>query len=219
MTNQLTVDKIAEYVKEHQGKSGGHDWWHIYRVWHTARFLAKKEGADLIVVQLAALLHDLADWKFHGEKSQVETADTAMKEFGVDSKIREHVLDVIANISFKGAKAKNNMKTTEGKVVQDADRLDGLGAIAVARVFEYGGTKGMPMHDPTRRIRTNLTKEEYMKSASGEGTALEHFYQKILLLKDRMNTKTAKRIAKKRHKFVEDYLNEFHKEWKLEDVR
>ncbi|MBI4438924.1 HD domain-containing protein [Candidatus Woesearchaeota archaeon] len=219
MDDQDTVDKIADYVKEHQQKAGGHDWWHIYRVWQTAKILARKEKADIIVVQLAALLHDLADWKFHGEQEQVKEAGLVLKKFDIDDKTRNRVLDIIANVSFKGGKAKNKIKTIEGKVVQDSDRLDGLGAMGIARVFEYGGTKGMTMHDPTRKIRKNLNKEDYMKSASGEGTSVEHFSQKILLLKDRMNTKTAKRIAKKRHKFVEDYLKEFHKEWKLKDMK
>ncbi|MBI4174138.1 MAG: HD domain-containing protein [Candidatus Aenigmarchaeota archaeon] len=219
MTDQQTVNKVAEYVKEHQQAAGGHDWWHIYRVWQTARILARKEKADLTVVQLAALLHDLADWKFHSEKEQVSAAGDVLMKFGVDEKMRLHVLDIIANVSFKGAKAKNTMQTVEGMVVQDADRLDALGAMGVARVFEYGGTKGMAMHDPRRKIIRNISKEEYVKSAGGSGTSIEHFYQKLLLLKDRMNTKTAKIIAKKRHKFIEDYLKEFHKEWKMEDVK
>lgn len=219
MMTQETVNKIADYVKEHQRKAGGHDWWHIYRVWRTARFLAKKENADLIIVQLAALLHDLADWKFHGEHAQVEAADTVMKKFNIDDEIRKHVLEIIANISFKGTKAKNKMRSIDGKVVQDADRLDALGAMGVARVFEYGGAKGMIMHDPTRKIIRNISREEYIKSAAGSGTSIEHFYQKLLFLKDRMNTKTAKRIAEKRHKFLQNYLDEFHKEWKMKDIR
>lgn len=219
MASHSAVNHIARYVKMHQQQSGGHDWWHVYRVWQVAKFLGKMEGADLVVVQLAALLHDLADWKFHGATAQVKEADAVLKKFRIDEGTRRCVVDIVSKISFKGANSKNKMSSLEGYVVQDADRLDALGALGIARVFEYGGRKGRVMHNPTKKIKKFLSEKEYVKTtASSSATTLEHFYQKILLLKDRMNTKTGRRIAENRHKFLKLYLNEFHKEWKMKDI-
>lgn len=214
------VKKVADYVKKSQHNPGGHDWWHVYRVWRTARYLGKKEGADPAVVQLAALLHDLADWKFHGEEAQVKEADKVLRKFGADDGTRRHVLEIISEISFKGSKASNRMRTIEGKVVQDADRLDALGAMGIARVFAYAGHKDMMMHEPARRIKKSLARKEYTRIVlSGSNTAIEHFYQKLLFLKDRMNTKTGRRIAGRRHKIMASYLKEFLDEWKMKDLR
>ncbi len=218
MASQKDVNMIAEYVKANQRRSGGHDWWHVYRVWQVSKFLAKKEGADLIVVQLAALLHDLADWKFHSEKEQVEVPEGVMKRFNIDTDTRRHVLAIIANLSFKGANEKNKIKTIEGMCAQDADRLDAIGAMGIARCFEFGGSRGKLMHDPTRKTRVKISKKEYMNTTTSGNTSIDHFYQKLILLKDRMNTKTARRIAERRHKFMEDYLREFHKEWDMKDI-
>ena len=181
----------------------------MYRVWKTAKYIAKKEGADMFVVELAALLHDLDDWKITNSE-EPEQAIKWMKKLSLDKKTIEHVREIIKNISYKGAKVRTPMRTKEGKIVQDADRLDGIGAIGIARTFAYGGRNKREIHNPETKPKKHKTFKQYKTSKS---TSLNHFYEKLLLLKDRMNTETAKKIAEGRHEFLKLFLDEFLTEW------
>jgi uncharacterized protein len=177
-----------------------------------AKRIGQAEGADLLIVELAALLHDIADWKSHGGDSTIgpEMARVWLNSLGVEPTVIERVCRIVANISFKGAGVAQPELSLEGKVVQDADRLDALGAIGIARAFAYGGAKGRMIHDPEVQPTEHRTAEAYLK---GGGTTINHFYEKLLLLKDRMNTATGKALAEKRHRFMEDYLRRFFEEW------
>lgn len=212
MNQQEVIERTVAYVRGLlDGEGSGHDWWHIYRVWQLSLSLGKEEKADLFVVQLGALLHDIADWKFHADEKQGENvAKQWLMTLGVEERIIEEVRHIIAEISFKGAGVENGMMTIEGRVVQDADRLDALGAMGIARCFTYGGYTKRVMHDPEMRPVMHSTFEEYKKS---EGTTINHFYEKLLLLKERMNTVTGKRMADDRHRFMEEYLTRFFNEW------
>jgi uncharacterized protein len=210
MDRTKIINKVSEFVKAKQtGESSGHDWWHTYRVWQTAKKIGLKEKADLFVVELAAILHDLEDWKFSGNNEHNQ-AETILNDLAVESEIINHVLVIIKNLSFKGAGVDSSMETIEGKVVQDADRLDALGAIGIARAFAYGGFKGREMYDPEVKSQKHESFEQYKNS---KGTTLNHFYEKLFLLKDLMNTETAKQIAQERHKFMEEFVKCFLKEW------
>ncbi|HNW53363.1 MAG TPA: HD domain-containing protein, partial [Bacteroidales bacterium] len=191
---------------------GGHDWWHVYRVWKTAMHIASIEKADMLVVELGALLHDIADSKFHHGNEEIGPAKarTFLQALGVEEKIINHVVNIIANISFKGGKVQQQFKSPELDVIQDADRLDALGAIGIARTFNYGGHKGRAIYDPGIKPNLQLTKEEYKNSTA---PTLNHFYEKLLLLKDLMNTETGKQMAEKRHEFMVAYLDQFYNEW------
>ncbi|MBI5422429.1 HD domain-containing protein [Candidatus Peregrinibacteria bacterium] len=217
MDKKVILKKVADHVREKMSSEGsGHDWWHIVRVWNMARHLAKEEKADLFVVELGALLHDIADYKFHGGDYSVgpRVAREVMEPLGVDLETMDHVCDIVATISFKGGVNREGMRTLEGKIVQDADRLDAIGAMGIARVFAFGGNRNRPMHDPDQKPQTYKNKEEYIAAfKKNEGTSINHFYEKLLLLKDRMNTKAATEIAKSRHEFMEGYLNQFYAEW------
>lgn len=209
------IQEVKDYVKKNLGKEPtGHDWWHAYRVWKMAKEISKKEGGELFIIELAALLHDIADWKFHrGDiKLGSKRAKTLLKKLGVDDKSIKHVCYIIDNVSFKGAGVKDRIKTKEGKIVQDADRLDVIGAIGIARTFAYGAYKGREICNPDIKPRLHKSFKEYKNSG---GTSINHFYEKLLLLKGRLNTKTAKKIALKRHKFLKDYLKQFLKEWEV----
>lgn len=213
MEPQFVIEQTVGYVrKKLEGEATGHDWWHIYRVWKTAILLAQQEQADSFVVQLAALLHDIADWKFHQGDDSLgpKLAREWLETLQIPENIVEHVCDIIQNISFKGADVKTEMKTREGMIVQDADRLDALGAIGIARAFAYGGYKGREIYNPMVKPEKHRTFEEYQKN---QGTSINHFYEKLLLLKDRMNTQTAKVMAIERHEFMETFLRQFFKEW------
>lgn len=212
-TEKEIIQKTATYVKKTMPKEGSHDWWHVYRVWKTATSIAKKEGADLFVVQLAALLHDIADWKFHGGDEAIgpALAKQWLEKLHVDKDIISHVCRIIKDMPFKGAAVESRMKTLEGAVVQDADRLDAMGAIGIARTFAYSGYKGREIYNPSIKPKAHKTFAQYKDS---KAPTINHFYEKLLLLKDRMNTKTAKRIAEKRHKFMEQFLKNFFEEWK-----
>ncbi|MCX6723738.1 MAG: HD domain-containing protein [Candidatus Staskawiczbacteria bacterium] len=213
MTNKEIINEVILYLEQNfKNESTGHDYWHFIRVWKLAKYIAEKEGGDLFVIELGALLHDIADWKFHGGTNEVgiEKAKTLLKDFNVDEKIINQVCYIIDNISFKGAKVKNGMIGKEGEIVQDADKLDAIGAIGIARTFAYGGKMDREMYNPDIKPEMHTSFEGYKNS---KGTSINHFYEKLLLLKDRLNTKTAKKIAQKRHKFTEDYLKEFFKEW------
>jgi uncharacterized protein len=207
------IERTANYVRTAlSGEGSGHDWWHIDRVWRIAKRIGQAEGADLPVVELAALLHDIADWKAHGGDSNIgpRKASDWLNSLDVDPAIIEQVSQIIANISFKGAKVEQPTLSLEGKVVQDADRLDAIGAIGIARTFAYGGSKGRLIYDPTCKPTDHQTADSYLNS---NGTTVNHFYEKLLLLKDRMNTPTGKAMAVKRHQFMVDYLERFYEEW------
>lgn len=212
-TEHKYINQTITYVKEIlKDDKTGHDWWHIYRVWQTALYLAKKEGADLLTVQLAALLHDIADWKFHNgdDKASSRVARQWLESIGLEETVIVHICEIIDEVTFKGAGVKNQIKTLEGKIVQDADRIDAIGAMGIARAFTYGGFKSMPMHDPELIPKLHSSFEEYKNN---KGSTINHFYEKLLLLKDLMNTNTGKILAEKRHQFMESYLNQFLLEW------
>jgi len=210
------IKEVQSYIKkEFGGDSTGHDWWHIFRVWKMAKEIAKKEGGDLFVIELGALLHDIADWKFNDdEKAGSKKAKPLLEKLGVDQETVKHVCGIIDNVSFKGANVENGIKTLEGKVVQDADRLDAMGAIGLARAFAYGAKANRELYNPKIKPMLNRSLKNYKKAYFS--TTINHFYEKLLLIKDRLNTKTAKKIAQPRHKFLENYLDEFFKEWNVE---
>ena len=213
MDNNTLISQIAQEVEAKlTGEGSGHDWWHAYRVWKMAQHIGKEEGANMLIVELAALLHDIADWKFHDGDDTVgpRVAGEMLQKHDVSADTINHIKQIIAEGSFKGAKVKTKPSTPEGEVVQDADRLDAIGAIGIARTFAYGGHKGRLMYDPSIKPVMHTSKEEY---ATDIGTTINHFYEKLLFLKDLMNTKSAKAIAEERHKFMKEYLDRFHKEW------
>ena len=213
MNQETIIQQTIDFVKlTLEGAEGGHDWWHIYRVWQLSKRIASTENADLLVVELGALLHDIADSKFHGGNEEV--APRKAREFlcnvGVDEQIIVHVENIINNISFKGGCEFQQFKSLELDIVQDADRLDAMGAIGIARTFNYGGFKNREMYNPAIKPNLNMSKEEYKQSSA---PTLNHFYEKLLLLKDRMNSKTGRQLAEHRHRFMAEYLNEFYDEW------
>jgi uncharacterized protein len=213
---QEIINKTADHVKSILlGESSGHDWWHIYRVWMLAKSIAKKENADLYIVELAALLHDIADWKFTDGDEEVgpKLAREWLVTLGVDEKEINHITEIIKDLSYKGAKVKRSMKTLEGKVVQDADRLDAMGAIGIARCFAYGGHKGREIYNPEIKPQLHDTADAYKNNKS---PSINHFYEKLLLLRDLINTESAKIIAQERHEFMERFLEEFHNETRQE---
>lgn len=191
---------------------GGHDWWHIQRVWTNAKVIAQTEKVDQVIVELAALLHDIADSKFHDGDEEIgpRTAHEFLTSLEVDTAIVDHVVNIIRSVSFKGGHNEDGFHSPELAVVQDADRLDAIGAIGIARAFNYGGHKGRGLYDPGVPPNLNMTKEEYKNSPA---PTINHFYEKLLLLKDKMNTETGKKMAEERHRFMEDYLDQFYKEW------
>ncbi|NVN96451.1 MAG: HD domain-containing protein [Bacteroidetes bacterium] len=216
MDEKKIIHQTAEYIKTKlKGEGSGHDWWHIYRVWKNAIHIGKQEKTNLFVVELAALLHDIADWKFYDGNEEIgpQMARKWLEKLAVEEIHITHVCQIIKDISFKGAGVSTKMKTIEGKVVQDADRLDALGAIGIARTFAYGGSKGREIYNPDIQTEMHLSFEQYKKSQS---PTLNHFYEKLLLLKDLMNTTTAKKMALRRHKTMENFLDEFYHEWNSE---
>jgi uncharacterized protein len=209
----MPIQQTITYVKEQLADAeGGHDWWHTERVWKTAKHIAKSEEVDLLVVELGALLHDIADSKFHDGDESIgpRKARAFLHTLEIGENVINHVIRIIENISFKGGKEAQTFQSTELDVVQDADRLDALGAIGIARTFNYGGFKNREIYNPTISSDLNMTKEEYKKS---NAPSINHFYEKLLLLKDRMNTATGKAVAAKRHQFMESYLKQFYSEW------
>lgn len=206
------VSNVAADVRARMSGDSSHDWWHVWRVWQMAKRLAAEESADTFVVELGALMHDIADWKFHDGDETVgpRVAGEVLSSHGVAPDVIAQVQDIVATISYKGAGVATPMKTIAGKCVQDADRLDAIGAVGIARCFAYGGHKGRAMFDPDDKPVMHEDKDSYHKST---GASVNHFYEKLLLLKDRMNTETAKRIAEDRHAFMERYLDEFYQEW------
>lgn len=213
MDQETVIQKTKDFVKEVLADAeGGHDWWHIYRVWKLSEHIAETEDVDLYVVELGALLHDIADSKFHNGDEEIgpRKARNFLSSHNVEEDVVVHIENIITNISFKGGKQTQTFKSPELDVIQDADRLDAIGAIGIARTFNYGGHKGREMYNPEIKPNMNMTKEEYKSS---NAPTLNHFYEKLLLLKDRMNTKTGKSIAEHRHRFTEQFLDEFCKEW------
>lgn len=212
MDKSKIIIQTTEFIKDKlKNDSSGHDWWHIYRVLTLSRKLQKTEGGDLFIIELAALLHDVADWKFNtNENSGLKIVSDWLETQHVNSETIKSVLYIIEHISYKGEGEAYEMKTIEGKIVQDADRLDAIGAIGIARTFAFGGYKGNEMHHPDIKPLANMKFEEYKKT---NGTTINHFYEKLLLLKDRMNTKTAQELANSRHEFMQHYLEKFYREW------
>jgi len=211
MKNKEIIGKTIEFAKlKMKNRESGHDWQHTERVRKVALKIAREEKADLFIVEMAALLHDVFDFKFFDEKIAKEKIEKYLKQFKLDKGTDKHIKSIIANISFKGAKVENKINTLEGKIVQDADRLDAIGAIGIARVFSYGGHAGRDMYDPKIKPVMHATFEKYK---NGKSSSINHFYEKLLLLKNSMNTKTAKKLAQKRHKIMEEYLKNFFAEW------
>ena len=217
MDKEAILKQTEEYIKNKlSGEGSGHDWWHVYRVWKNAIHIGEHEKVDLFVVQLAALLHDISDWKFNDGNDDVgpKLAREWLQRLQVEEKNITHVCEIIKGMSFKGAGVKTQMHTTEGMVVQDADRLDAIGAVGIARTFAYGGYTGREMHNPHIKPEVHDSFEKYKNS---KGPTINHFYEKLLLLRDLMNTETAKRIAGERHKFMEQFLTRFSNEWDGKD--
>lgn len=213
MDKEQIIAETTEFVQQKlKDAEGGHDWFHIQRVLKNAREIAAGEDVNLFVVELGALLHDIADYKFHNGDESVgpKIARDFLERKKVSETVIQHVENIINWVSFKGGNEQQTFNSPELQVVQDADRLDALGAIGIARTFNYGGFKNRPLFDPDIKPNLNMSKEEYKKSTA---PTINHFYEKLLLLKDRMNTNTGKKLAAERHKFMEHFLKEFYEEW------
>jgi uncharacterized protein len=207
------IETTVNFVKkELQHAEAGHDWWHIERVWKSAKAIAKEEQVNLEVVEFAALLHDIADPKFHAGDEEVgpQKAGNFLKAISVDEHIIIHVQEIIRNMSFKSSLGEIKFSSPEMLVVQDADRLDAIGAIGIARAFTYGGFKNRELYNPAIKPALNQSKEAYKNTTA---PTINHFYEKLLLLKDKMNTQTGKKLAQQRHQFMEAYLEQFYGEW------
>ena len=206
---EATIAFVKETLKDAEG---GHDWFHIERVYKNTLRIAQGETVDLLTVSLGALLHDIADSKFYNGDETVgpQLATQFLMKHNVDSTVIEHVVQIIKHISFKGGNTETTFTSTELQVVQDADRIDALGAIGIARTFNYGGFKNRKLYDPAIKPQLDMTPTEYKASTA---PTINHFYEKLLLLKERMHTKTAKKLAEQRHKFMESYLKQFYAEW------
>ncbi|MEK7621349.1 MAG: HD domain-containing protein [Patescibacteria group bacterium] len=213
MSHKEIVEKTVAYVQETLADAeGGHDWWHIERVWKLSKHIAKQEKVNLLVVELGALLHDIADSKFHDGDETIGPRKTRqfLDSIKVDSSTIAQVVKIVEHVSFRSGTVKNKYESPELNVVQDADRLDAIGAVGIARTFNYGGHKNREIYNPNISPNLKMTKEEYKNSTA---PTINHFYEKLLLLKSMMNTKTGSKIANERHKFMEKYLEQFYKEW------
>lgn len=213
MNKQIIISKTEEFVKQTlKNAEGGHDWFHILRVWNNAKLIAKNENVNSFIVELGALLHDIADSKFHNGNETVgpKVARAFLESEKVPDEIILHIEKIITNISFKGGNFEQNFTSLELDVIQDADRLDAIGAIGIARCFNYGGFKNRQLYNPEIAPNLNMTKEEYKNS---EAPTINHFYEKLLLLKDKMNTVSGKKIAEERHQYMENFLQQFYNEW------
>jgi uncharacterized protein len=213
MNEREIINNTEMFVRRTlENAEGGHDWWHIYRVWQLSKKIAETEKVDRFVVELGALLHDIADSKFHDGDETIgpEKAKAFLQQQHVDPAVVEHVVRIIENISFKGGREPQKFRSPELDVVQDADRLDAMGAIGIARTFNYGGFKNREIYNPAIKPNLKMTKEEYKKSTA---PTINHFYEKLLLLKERMNTATGKAMAEHRHRYMEQFLEEFYAEW------
>jgi len=215
MNKKGIVESTAEYIREEfANEATGHDWWHIYRVWKDSVELAKSENCDLFIVEMAALLHDLSDFKFNEEVEGKTKILNWLSSQKINESDIQKILETVEDISYKGAGDKSLTRSIEAAVVQDADRLDAIGAVGIARVFAYGGKVGRPLHNPDIKPIKHKDFEDYKKH--GNNSSINHFYEKLLLVKDRMNTESAMKIAIKRHEFMEQFLEEFYKEWEGE---
>lgn len=214
MTHEALIEKTKAFVRHTlQNAEGGHDWFHTLRVYNNAILISKNEVVDPLTVALGALLHDIADSKFHDGDESIgpKMAREFLFEQNVDSSVIEHVVSIIEHVSFKNAlEPTQGFNSKELHVIQDADRLDALGAIGIARCFNYGGFKNRVLFDPSIKPNLNMTKDEYKKS---DAPTINHFYEKLLLLKNLMNTKTGRRLAEQRHAFMENFLSQFYAEW------
>lgn len=213
MDNQQIITATVAYVKkELEGAEGGHDWFHIERVWNNSRLIAQTEPADQLIVELGALLHDIADAKFNDGDETIgpRKARAFLQQLGIPTDTIEHVVNIVLHISFKGGNFEAAFHSPELAVVQDADRLDALGAIGIARAFHYGGFKNREIYNPAIPPDLNMSRETYKKN---NAPTINHFYEKLLLLKDRMHTETGKRMALERHRFMESFLEQFYREW------
>ena len=216
MNDAEIIEKTIAYVRQElENAEGGHDWFHIQRVFRNTLLIAKEENVDVLTVSLAALLHDIADAKFHGgnEEKGPRKARAFLKTLGIPKEVRNHVITIIRNVSYKNSLENRQEKfdSPELQVVQDADRLDALGAIGIARAFSYGGYAGRKLYDPEIPPKPKMSKAEYKKNA---GPTINHFYEKLLLLRDLMHTDTGRKLAEHRHQFMLQYLEEFFQEWK-----
>lgn len=188
----------------------GHDWWHVDRVRRTSIYICKREGGNPFIVELVALLHDVDDWKFQDDEDQSRGARNILEEVGVSDRDADKITRLIEQISFKGAGVSDRTEFLESRIVQDADRLDAIGAIGIARCFAYGGNRNRPIHDPEQPPFLHSSFEEYKNKS---GPSINHFHEKLLLLKDRLHTDTARRLAESRHEFLEEFLRHFESEW------
>ncbi len=208
------IRQTADMVKDRLGgESSGHDWWHVERVRRNAlRIGAEEKKADMFVVEISALLHDISDWKFNGGDEEASSREAVewLKGLGVDANTMERVSSVIGEVSFKGRGVTTVPSTIEGKIVQDADRLDAMGAIGIARAFAFGGRMGREIYDPDEKPQLHETFEQYKKN---RGNTINHFHEKLLLLRDLMNTDTARRMSAERHDFMLEFLDRFSREW------
>lgn len=212
MDKNLIIQKTKEFVKDKlYGEGSGHDWFHVERVYNLAKFIAEKENANLFIVEMTALLHDIDDWKFsEGTETNTTVTEEFLNSINIDKNDINRIISIIKTMSFKGGVVDSTQNSIEGKVVQDADRLDAIGAIGIARTFAYGGSKGRAIYDPSIKP-IDFTSLEQVKNQ--ENHTINHFYEKLLKLKYLMNTDTAKIIADERHKFMESFLEEFYSEW------
>ena len=212
MNKDLILEKTKEFVKEKlYGEGSGHDWFHIERVYNISKYLAEKENADSFIVEMTALLHDIDDWKFSNNNiTDTTNTERFLISLGVNEEDILKIITIIKTMSFKGGVVNSSQDTIEGKVVQDADRLDAIGAIGIARTFAYGGSKNRVIYDPTIKPKNFASLEEVK---SNDNHTINHFYEKLLKLKDMINTMSAKEIAEKRHKYMVEFLNEFYYEW------
>ncbi|MES2064200.1 MAG: HD domain-containing protein [Bacteroidota bacterium] len=212
MNTPAIVEKTVTFVQDTlKNAEGGHDWWHIHRVWTNAKHIAQTEHCDLLTVELAALLHDIADSKFHNGDEEIgpATAGKFLNSIEVDADTITHVQQIIRHMSFKASFDKATFHSNELAIVQDADRLDAIGAIGIARAFTYGGFKAREIYNPNIKPNLNMSKEQYKNTTA---PTINHFYEKLLLLKDKMNTQTGKQLAQQRHNFMESYLQQFYSE-------
>ncbi|WP_018127884.1 HD domain-containing protein [Balneola vulgaris] len=216
LKNSEVIERTVTYVKGKLSDEGsGHDWWHVYRVWKMAKTIAIKYSCNLLVVELAALLHDIADHKFHNGDTSIgpKVAKEWLSSLKVPEEIQEHVAQIIQDLSFKGAHVKTPMQSIEGEIVQDADRLDAIGAIGIARAFAYGGHASRELYNPEVPPSLHDSFDAYKND---KGHTINHFYEKLFLLKDRLNTDVAKEIAVERHQFMKEYVDRFLQEWEGE---
>ena len=213
MTNSEIIKKTENFIKTQLANAeGGHDWWHIYRVWKLAKQIAGKESVDSLIIDLGSLLHDIADAKFHNGDEEIgpKISRNFLESIEIEEETIDHIDKIIRNISFKNSKDQK-FRSPELDIIQDADRLDAIGAIGIARAFNFGGFKNRAIYNPEIEPDLTMTKSEYKKSLS---PTVNHFYEKLFLLKDMMNTKTGREMAEERHQFMVDFLDQFYEEWK-----